>query len=192
MTHSSASGERQALRGYRWQYDQLASIVYDALLNDTFVSVRLTDPDVGRVDDLVLITKDGVIGHQFKCEEPPGSITFNDFLKERRSRSNRPMPSWLWSLAEGWLALGGERANASVCFITNLSRAQRGKLARRKGVNFRPPLTARTERAVYRQLLRRPLEAAAGLRALPVSRGFLSGYTTDHSPSPDPLSCSRR
>ena len=50
-----ASGERAALRGYRWQYDHIAARVYNALLDSDLESLRLTDPKAGRVDDLVLI-----------------------------------------------------------------------------------------------------------------------------------------
>ena len=39
MTQSSASGERQALRGFRWQYDHIAKHVYDALYDSDFVSL---------------------------------------------------------------------------------------------------------------------------------------------------------
>jgi hypothetical protein len=113
------TGERNALRGYRWQYDQLASIVYDSLINQTFVSLRLTDPMAGKVDDLVLMTTAGSAGHQFKSEEPAGAITFNDLLKPRRTRSGQPAPSWLRALADGWLALGGAAGGARVALVTN-------------------------------------------------------------------------
>lgn len=119
MATSPASGERVALRGYRWQYDQLASIVYDALVEQTFVSLRLTDPTAGTVDDLVLVTTHGTRGHQFKSEQPAGSITFNDLLKARKTRSGKPAPSWLRALGDGWLALGGTSATASVSLVTN-------------------------------------------------------------------------
>jgi hypothetical protein len=49
----AADGERQAIRGYMWQYDQLAARVYDSLLDGSFIELRLVDPRVGKVDDLV-------------------------------------------------------------------------------------------------------------------------------------------
>ena len=52
MSQAPASGERRALRGYLWQYDHIARLVYDALVEDTFVSLRLTYLEAGRVDDL--------------------------------------------------------------------------------------------------------------------------------------------
>jgi hypothetical protein len=36
-----------------WQYDQLAARVYDSLLDGSFIELRLVDPRVGKVDDLV-------------------------------------------------------------------------------------------------------------------------------------------
>ncbi len=59
MEASPASGERSAVRGYQRQYDRVAAKVYDALLDDDLVSVRLTDPDAGKVDDLVLVVRGG-------------------------------------------------------------------------------------------------------------------------------------
>ena len=55
MTRAPALGERAALRGYRWQYDHAAELVYDALTDEDFEELRLTDPTAGRVDDLVLL-----------------------------------------------------------------------------------------------------------------------------------------
>ena len=55
MTRAPALGERAALRGYGWQYDHAAELVYDALVGNDFEELRLTDPAAGRVDDLVLV-----------------------------------------------------------------------------------------------------------------------------------------
>ena len=57
MMDAPASGERAALRGYRWQYDHIASRVYNALLDGNLESLRLTDPQAGQVDDLLLIKR---------------------------------------------------------------------------------------------------------------------------------------
>ena len=77
MTQSAASGERKALRGYRWQYDHIADLVYDALYEGDFVSIRLTDPEAGRVDDLVLRCLGRTDAYQFKSAEYGGNVTFN-------------------------------------------------------------------------------------------------------------------
>ena len=75
MNRSPAAGERSAVRGYRWQYDHIATRVYDALLDGDLVAVRLTDPDAGRVDDLVLVRRGRVDGYQFKSSEFDGYVT---------------------------------------------------------------------------------------------------------------------
>ena len=105
MTVSPASGERRAVRGYRWQYDHVAALVYDALIQDDFVSLRLVDPEAGQVDDLVLETRSGVDGYQFKSAESDGFLTFSQFLSCRRTRSGGPAPSFIRALADGWKLL---------------------------------------------------------------------------------------
>ena len=77
MINTPASGERSALRGYRWQYDHIAARVYDALLESDLVSVRLTDPEAGRIDDLLLVRHDRVDAYQFKSAGFHRNITFS-------------------------------------------------------------------------------------------------------------------
>jgi hypothetical protein len=105
VTTSPASGERAALRGYRWQYDHIAALVYDALIEDDFVSLRLTDPSAGKVDDLVLVTRDSVNGYQFKSSEFDGFITFRQILANQHTRSGQLAPSFVQALADGWTLL---------------------------------------------------------------------------------------
>ena len=108
MTASPASGERAALRGYRWQYDHVATLVYDALIDDDFVSLRLTDPQAGKVDDLVLLTRDGADGYQFKSTQFDGFLTFGQIIASQRTRSGQPAPSLMKVLADGWTLLQQE------------------------------------------------------------------------------------
>ena len=98
MIQSAASGERQALRGYRWQYDHIATLVYDALYDGDFVSIRLTDPEAGRVDDLVLSRRGRTDAYQFKSAEHEGYVTFNRIVQGQKTRSGGPAPSLVQSL----------------------------------------------------------------------------------------------
>ena len=98
MTQPAATGERQALRGYRWQYDHIAALVYDALYDGDFVSLRLTDPDAGRVDDLVLERLGRTDAYQFKSAENDGYVTFSRITREQRTRSGTTAPSLVRSL----------------------------------------------------------------------------------------------
>ncbi|MDP9402624.1 MAG: DUF4297 domain-containing protein [Actinomycetota bacterium] len=105
MAGEPASGERHALRGYRWQYDHIAARVYDSLLDGNFRSLRLTDPDVGQVDDLVLLRRGHVDGYQFKSVEFDSFLTFAQLTRSRRTRRGKPAASLVRALADGWKAL---------------------------------------------------------------------------------------
>lgn len=118
MINTPASGERAALRGYRWQYDQIAVRVYDALLDGDFEGLRLTDPEAGRVDDLVLIRHGRVDGYQFKSVEFGRNLTFRQALSDQRTSGGNVAPSLLRSLADGWKRLRHQGGDTHVHFVT--------------------------------------------------------------------------
>ena len=118
MINTPASGERAALRGYRWQYDQIAVRVYDALLDGDFEALRLTDPEAGRVDDLVLIRHGRVDGYQFKSVEFRQNLTFRQVLRDQRTSGGNVAPSFLRSLADGWKRLRQHGGDTHVHFVT--------------------------------------------------------------------------
>ena len=119
MTQAPAAGERSALRGYRWQYDHIAALVYDALLDGDLEFLRLTDPEAGRVDDLLLVRRGRVHGYQFKSALYGRALTFNEFVGKQRTHSGNEAPSLLRSLSVGWLELRGQRDDSHVHFVTN-------------------------------------------------------------------------
>ncbi len=112
---SPDSGERAAVRGYRWQYDHIAALVYDALIQDDFVSLRPTDPRAGKADDLVLVTRGGVDGYQFKSSESDGFLIFGQLLASQRTRSGGPAASLVRALADGWILLRRQYNVPSAC-----------------------------------------------------------------------------
>ena len=114
-----AAGERAALRGYRWQYDHIAALVYDALLDGDFVTLRLTDPDAGRVDDLVLVRRGRTDAYQFKSVEFGSYLTFKNVVRNQRTRGGTSGPSRVRSLAEGWQGLRSQEHNVHVHLVTN-------------------------------------------------------------------------
>ena len=118
MSHAPATGERAALRGYRWQYDHIAARVYDALLDGDFRTIRLADPSAGRVDDLVLIRHGRTDGYQFKSVEYDSYLTFRQLISSQRTRSGGNAPSLIRCLAEGWKCLRGGWDNAHVHLVT--------------------------------------------------------------------------
>ena len=118
MTRAPAEGERTALRGFRWQYDHIAALVYDGLLDETFQALRLTDPEVGRVDDLVLVSRREGVGFQFKSAEHPEAITLNKLLAPGKTDSGRHAPSLIAALGDGWQNLRDRHGAATVHLVT--------------------------------------------------------------------------
>ena len=112
MTQSRASGEQAALAGYRWQYDHIAELVYDALLEEDFVSVRLVDPDVGQADDLILMRHGRVDAYQFRSGGGP--LTFRRLALGKTTRGGKRAPSLARSLAQGWRFLQSRHASEHV------------------------------------------------------------------------------
>ena len=119
MAHAPAAGESAALRGYRWQYDHIAALVYNALIGPDSFDLRLTDPDAGQVDDLVLVRRGRTDAYQFKSVQFGGSITFNQVVRDRRTRSGNWAPSLVRSLAKGWEGLRSREHNVHVHLVTN-------------------------------------------------------------------------
>lgn len=118
MMEAPASGERTALRGYRWQYDHIASRVYNALLDGDLESLRLTDPQAGRVDDLLLIRSGRVDFYQFRSVEHDHALTFKQVVRNQRTRSGNTAPSLLRSLADDWIRLRDQWGNVYVHLVT--------------------------------------------------------------------------
>ena len=116
MTLTPAEGERAALRGYRWQYDHIAELVYDALYEGDFESLRLTDPDAGRVDDLVLVRDGRTDAYQFKSGRQ-GYLTFSAVVG---TGSGAEAPSLVESLADGWTRLLDRGSSVFVHLTTEL------------------------------------------------------------------------
>lgn len=119
MTQAPAEGERAALRGYTRQYDHIAALVYDAILENDLVALRLTDPDAGRVDDLVLVRRSRVDDYQFKSSEFAGYVTFHALAKDQTTRSGNPAPSLVRALGDGWQTLRTNYESPRVHLVTD-------------------------------------------------------------------------
>ena len=155
MTQSAASGERQALRGYRWQYDHIATLVYDALYDGDFVSLRLTDPEAGRVDDLVLSRRGRTDAYQFKSTEYGGTVSFNQIVQGQRTRSGGAGPSLVRSLSDGWKSLLSRTRNVYV----HLVMQQIASTNDRVGIQDDPNRPPRDHFASFIQLVLQPLHS---------------------------------
>jgi hypothetical protein len=139
LTRAPAAGERWALRGYRWQYDHIAALVYDAVIEDDFESLRLTDPEAASVDDLVLLRRGRVDGFQFKSAEVTGYVTLAQVARAHRSRSGKPGSSLLRSLAEGWLALRSRWPHVEVHLVTQQQASPHDHLTEQQTSNRPSP-----------------------------------------------------
>ena len=125
MPLTPAAGEQSALRGFDWQYDHIARLVYDAIRTGELKSFRLTDPTAGRVDDLVLIRNHRTDAYQFKTGDSP--VTFKK-LTRRQGGSNAP--SVIRSLAEAWRDLGGSEVQVHVHYFAESSSSTRDRMVR--------------------------------------------------------------
>ena len=126
-TRAPAEGERAALRGYGWQYGHIARIVYDALVDDDFVEMRLTDPDAGRVDDLVLIRHGRVDALQFKSGGRQ-QLTLNGVVGPQQTRGGGKAPSLACSLADGWRRLLPTESAPHVHLVTEQRASRNDRL----------------------------------------------------------------
>ena len=134
-----AVGERSALRGYRWQYDHIAALVYDALLDGDFVALRLTDPDAGRVDDLVLFRRGRTDAYQFKSVEFDRHLTFNQVIRNQRAHGGNSRPSLVRSLADGWERLRSRGNILHVRLVTQQLASVNDHLSDPMGANKPSP-----------------------------------------------------
>jgi hypothetical protein len=110
MARASAAGEQDALRGYGYQYDHIATTVHDLYLSGRDFELRLVDPEAGAVDDCVLVlrpdaagSREEVRGYQYKSA--PGNLTLATLLTEEKERRAEPKPCLLAQLITGWRTL---------------------------------------------------------------------------------------
>lgn len=61
-----AMGERRAIGGYHPQYRVAAGLILRAFRDGTLESVRVADPEAGRVDDLQIATRGRLDAYQIK------------------------------------------------------------------------------------------------------------------------------
>lgn len=139
MAQSSADGERAALRGYRFQYDHIALLVYDALYDGDFVELRLADSNAGRIDDLVLIRNGRTDAYQFRSVEFPRSFTFRQLVESKHAGGASGKSSLIRSLADGWKALRRQWDNINVHFVTNQVASVHGKISNESTDNSPSP-----------------------------------------------------
>ena len=80
---------------------------------------RLTDPDAGQVDDLVLVRRGRTDAYQFKSVEFDRFLTFRQVIRDQHTRGGARSPSLVRSLADGWERLASWEHNLHVHLVTN-------------------------------------------------------------------------
>ena len=104
------------MRGYSWQYDHIASLVYDSLIAGDFISLRLADPDAGRVDDLVLSRYGRTDFYQFKSSRYGGNFTFRNLVSAER-RLGGQASSLARDLGDCWKRQQSQESNLYVHLV---------------------------------------------------------------------------
>ena len=77
----TSSGERAAMGGYLAQYDAFAIGVYDALEAGVLEEIRVADMEenVGKLDDVIYVTKDSVYAYQIKWSNVDAEMSYSSF-----------------------------------------------------------------------------------------------------------------
>ncbi len=119
MPRTPAAGEQAALAGYKWQYDNIARLVYDAIRDGELVSIRLTDPNAGQVDDLVLVRKGRTDAYQFRTGGE--TVTFRGITRDQRTRGGSNAQPLIRALADAWRNFRGAGEQAHVHFFTDMA-----------------------------------------------------------------------
>ena len=76
-----ARGERAAMGGYKAQYIEFAQKVYDCMLNESLVEIRVADSEenVGKLDDICYVTKTEVHAYQIKWTINNSTFGYSNF-----------------------------------------------------------------------------------------------------------------
>ena len=108
--NSPAEGERRAITGYYPQYRVAAALILRALREENLESIRVADPEAGRVDDVQIASRGRLDAFQVKWSrhgDPP--VTFRELTKDDDST-----PSLVAQLADGWKKLRGMNSGTHV------------------------------------------------------------------------------
>jgi len=110
-----AEGERRAMRGYYPQYHLATSLIIKGLLDKSLVKVVLVNPDVGRVDDILIYSTHRLDAYQVKWSMADQYWNYKtDFIKEESGT-----PSILNQLVDVWKRLRRPNMKTVVHLYTN-------------------------------------------------------------------------
>ena len=138
MSRPHSSGEQSAARGYQWQYEQIALLVYDSLNDNSFVSLRLVDPEAMRIDDLVLELRDRTEFFQFKSSAQSRSITFR-YLVEQENPPGGVGTTLIKDLGNCWRAQERLHPNLNVVLFAERPASVRDRCGFSKSADAPSP-----------------------------------------------------
>jgi hypothetical protein len=102
---SPAEGERRAMVGYQAQYQVAAELIYNQLLDGKLDWIKITDPEAGQVDDILIASPGQLDAYQVKWGEFVRNISFNDLISKERSKKGKTKSSLIRQMADGWKRL---------------------------------------------------------------------------------------
>jgi hypothetical protein len=108
MPQAPLSGEQSAIHGFRWQYDHIARLVYNSIVDADFDRLHLVSTDAGQIDDLVLDTRLRRDAYQYKSGVSSATISFNELLRAKTSPNGSPRDSLWRALASAWQMMDAE------------------------------------------------------------------------------------
>ena len=122
---SSAEGEGRSARALRYQFEIVATRVYDALLQGTLDRVWLGDEQAGAADDAVIRVAGHVFGLSAKYDDNVGNFTYRALTDQDENGR-----SLLRDLFRGFLALSGrfDWTRLSVVLVTNQPASNRDRI----------------------------------------------------------------
>jgi hypothetical protein len=110
MSQVPLPGEQSAIRGFRWQYDHIARLVYNGIVDAEFDCVRLVSTNAGQVDDLLLDSHSRRDAYQYKSGMSNATVSFNELLRPKRTAKGLATDSLWRALATAWKLMEDEDA----------------------------------------------------------------------------------
>ncbi|WP_157509761.1 ATP-binding protein [Leifsonia sp. Root4] len=108
MVQVPLPGEQSALMGFRWQYDHIARLAYDGIVDSDLRRIRLASTQAGQVDDLLIDFESRRAAYQFKSGVSKATVTFADLVRPGRTPGGAASDSLWKALARGWTDLRAE------------------------------------------------------------------------------------
>jgi len=109
-----SSGERRAVGGFGNQYKVAANIILDHLKRGDLLSIKIADPDAGRVDDFQIASRNRIDAYQVKWTKWPGNLTLTDLTKNTKDEKGKLKPNLIAQLADGWKKIKSLNVGRSV------------------------------------------------------------------------------